>query len=87
VSSSVVAEYVHMWSVYYLNNGSGIMLLLSITLQIAGAQVVTLGAEIMAVALLLVTSLRCYGVLEPERRMIPSWMAQPEANYGASLLG
>jgi hypothetical protein len=67
---------------------SSLFLLISILLQIAGAQVTTLGSESMAVALLMVTSLaRGWGVSGPEEWLIPKWKMRRGTNYGASLLG
>jgi hypothetical protein len=67
---------------------SGVMLLLSVALQIVGAQVTNLKAEIMALMFLLVTALfRGYGMSAPEEWMIPSWKVRPGAEYGAALQG
>lgn len=66
----------------------GFLLLISILLQIAGAQVATLGSETMGVAILLGTSLaRGMGVSGPEEWLIPKWKYRRGTNYGASLLG
>jgi hypothetical protein len=67
---------------------SSLFLLISILLQIAGAQVTTLGSESMAIAFLMTTSLaRGWGVSGPEEWLIPKWKMRKGTNYGASLLG
>ena len=67
---------------------SSLLLLVSIALQITGAQVRTLWSEVMAVTVLLVASLaRGYGISGPEKWLIPKWKIRPNTNYGASLLG
>ncbi|OQU98471.1 hypothetical protein CLAIMM_04256 [Cladophialophora immunda] len=60
----------------------------SIVLQIAGAKVATVPAEVMAVVILILTSVvRGTGVSGSEERMIPSWKVKPDTAYGATLLG
>ena len=67
---------------------SGLFLLISISLQIAGAQVTTLGSQSMAVAFLIATSLtRGWGVSGPEEWLIPKRKMRRGINYGASLQG
>jgi hypothetical protein len=67
---------------------SCLFLLISILLQIAGAQIATIGSESMAVALLMVTALaRGRGVSGPEEWLIPQWRMRRGANYGAVLVG
>ena len=67
---------------------SSLFLFISILLQIAGAQVTTLGSESMAVAFLVATSLaRGWGVSGPEEWLIPKRKMRQGTNYGASLLG
>jgi hypothetical protein len=61
---------------------------ISIALQIAGSKVATVPSEIMAVAILIVTSVvRGAGVSSSEERMIPRWKVREGTCYGASLLG
>jgi len=67
---------------------SSLFLLISILLQIAGAQIATIGSESMAVALLMVTALaRGRGVSGPEEWLISQWRMRRGANYGAALVG
>ena len=74
------------WGVLFL--WWGMMLLLSVGLQIAGSQVATVESEIFSVAVLLVTSLtRGYGVSGPETWLIPGWKRRAGAQYGAVLVG
>jgi hypothetical protein len=75
-----------LWKIGFV--WSSLFLLISILLQIAGAQVTTLGSESMAVAFLMTTSLaRGWGVSGPEEWLIPKWKMRRGTNYGASLLG
>lgn len=75
-----------LWKMGFL--WSSLFLLISILLQIAGAQVTSLGSESMAVAFLMATSLaRGWGVSRPEEWLIPKWKMRQGSNYGASLLG
>jgi hypothetical protein len=63
-------------------------LLLSIGLQIMGAQVATVASEIFSIIVLLITALaRGYGVAGPEEWLIPGRKSRRTAGYGASLLG
>ena len=64
----------------------GLMMLCSIALQLAGVKCTTLGAEVLGVVLLLVTSvLRGSGISGREEWLIPKWKCR--AQYGASLQG
>jgi len=66
----------------------GACLLLSIALQIMGAQVATVASEIFSVIVLLMTALaRGYGVAGPEEWLIPGRKSRRTAGYGASLVG
>ncbi|EDR16171.1 uncharacterized protein LACBIDRAFT_301987 [Laccaria bicolor S238N-H82] len=63
-------------------------LLLSIGLQIMGAQVATVASEIFSIIVLLMTALaRGYGVAGPEEWLIPGRKSRRTAGYGASLVG
>lgn len=65
-----------------------ICLLLSIAMQIMGAQVATVGSQIFSVVILLMTALaRGYGVAGPEEWLIPRWKRRKGAAYGAPLVG
>jgi hypothetical protein len=65
-----------------------ICLLLSIAMQIMGAQVATVGSQVFSVIILLMTALaRGYGVAGPEEWLIPRWKRRKGAAYGAPLVG
>ena len=65
-----------------------ICLLLSIAMQIMGAQVATVGSQVFSVVILLMTALaRGYGVAGPEEWLIPRWKRRSGAAYGAPLVG
>lgn len=67
---------------------SSLFLLISILLQVVGAQVATVGSEGMSIVLLMATALaRGWGVAGPEEWLIPRRKMRHGANYGASLLG
>ena len=63
-------------------------LLLSITLLIAGSKVAVLGSQIMAISLLVLTSmLRGAGLSGPEEWMIPRWKRRAGAEPAVALQG
>lgn len=65
-----------------------LFLMISITLQIAGSRVATTRSEVMAIILLIATSvLRGAGLSGPESWMIPKWKRRKNARYGAELQG
>jgi hypothetical protein len=67
---------------------SSLFLLISILLQVVGAQVATVGSEGMSIIFLMATALaRGWGVAGPEEWLIPRRKMRHGANYGASLLG
>jgi hypothetical protein len=67
---------------------SSLFLLISISLQVVGAQVATVGSEGMSIIFLMATALaRGWGVAGPEEWLIPRRKMRHGANYGASLLG
>jgi hypothetical protein len=67
---------------------SCLFLLISILLQIAGAQIATIGSVSMAITILMLTALaRGWGVSGPEEWLIPKWKMRRGTNYGALLLG
>ena len=65
-----------------------LFLMMSITLQIAGSKMTTTRSEVMAIALLMATSvLRGAGISGPGSWMIPKWKRRQNAKHAIKLQG